>query len=233
VFDLQRVYGLEALLLSQVQVTSANMKNLLTIVVLGFALSLCNLSSKLKQATNSSDSPTSRSSSSSGGAVENANPTAAQTAALEGGQEVKWDSQGMTFTVPPKWTESSSETKMMVWRSPGSWDAASLIVNISPLPENFQTESSINAFYEGAQARAKNGEVDEVRWLVIDGVKGLQFREAKPEKEDDQRRLQWMGYRKYAGQVQLVNVMLATRGKDFARHQDAMYGVLYSAKMVH
>jgi hypothetical protein len=210
------------------------MKHLLTIVILGFALSLCNLSSKLKRATNtSSDSPSSSGSSSSGGAVENANPTAAQTAALAGGQDVKWDSQGITFTVPPKWSESTNETKMLVWRSPGSWDAASLIVNISPMAEDFQTESSINAFYDGAQARAKNGEVDEVKWLVIDGVKGLQFREAKPEKDDDQRRLQWMAYRKYAGQVQLVNVMLATRSKDFARHQDAMYGVLYSTKLVH
>jgi hypothetical protein len=209
------------------------MKNLLTIAVLGFALSLCNLSSRLKQATNSNDSPTSKGSTTSGGAVETANPTAAQTAALAGGQEVKWESQGLTFTVPPKWTEASNETKMLVWRSPGSFDAASLIVNISPMAADFPAEASINAFYDGAQTRAKNGEVDEVKWLVIDGVKGLQFREAKPEKEDDQRRLQWMAYRKYAGQLQLVNLMLATRGKDFARHQDAMYGVLYSTKIVH
>jgi len=212
------------------------MKHLPMIVVLGFAISLCNLSSKLKQATNSngsSDSPSSKASDGSGGAVENANPTAAQTAALAGGQEVKWDSQGMTFSLPPKWTEASNETKMFVWRSPGSWDAASLIVNISPMADDFPADSSIKAFYEGAQTRAKNGEVDEVKWLVIDGVRGLQFREAKPEKDDDQRRLQWMAYRKYAGQLQLVNLMLATRAKDFARHQDAMYGVLYSTKLVH
>src|SRR5262245_28536659 len=111
------------------------MKHLPVILLLGFAVSLCNLSSRLKQATsyNSSDSPTSKGSTTSGGAVETANPTAAQTAALAGGQEVKWDSQGMTFTVPPKWTEASNETKMLVWRSPGSFDAASLIVNISPM----------------------------------------------------------------------------------------------------
>jgi len=64
-------------------------------------------------------------------------------------------------------------------------------------------------------------------------VKGVQFREANPPKPDDHRRLQWIAYRKFGGQVQYVNIMLATDGKDFARHQDAMYGVLYSTKLVH
>ena len=101
------------------------------------------------------------------------------------------------------------------------------------MAEDFPTDISLNAFYESAKNRSKNGEVDEVKWLEIDGLKGLQFRESNPEKPDDQRRLQWMAYRKYAGQVQLVNLMLATQAKDFARHQDAMYGILYSTKVVH
>jgi hypothetical protein len=42
-----------------------------------------------------------------------------------------------------------------------------------------------------------------------------------------------MAYRKYTGQVQLVNVMLASEGKDFERHKDAMYGILYSMKIAH
>jgi len=209
------------------------MKHLLTIIVLGFALSVCNLSSKLKPSGNSNPSGGGGGTRSSSGPVEHAEPSAAQTAALADGHEVKWDQQGMSFTVPPKWSEATNETKMLVWRSPGSWDAASLIVNISPMAEDFPTDVSINAFYEGAKTRAKNGEVDEVKWLEIDGLKGLEFREANPEKPDDQRRLQWMAYRKYAGQVQLVNLMLATRAKDFAKHQDAMYGILYSTKLVH
>jgi len=69
--------------------------------------------------------------------------------------------------------------------------------------------------------------------LEIDGLKGVQFRESDPEKPDGIRRLQWLAYRKYAGQVQMVNVMLSTSGKDFLKHQDAMYGVLYSTKVAH
>jgi hypothetical protein len=32
--------------------------------------------------------------------------------------------------------------------------------------------------------------------------------------------------------VQLVNLLLASRGKDFSHHEDAMFGILYSTKIV-
>lgn len=209
------------------------MKNIPLLLVLGFALSLCNLSNKLKQATNSGDSGTSTADSSDtgGSAVERGEPTAAQRAALEGGQEIKWDQQGMSWTVPARWRESSKESKMFVWSAPGT--TTSLIVNISTMDESFPTEVSLKAFYDGAKTRAKNGEVDELKWVEIDGLKGVQFRESKPEQPDGIRRLQWLAYRKFAGQVQMVNLMLASQGKDFESSQDAMYGVLYSTKLVH
>jgi len=45
--------------------------------------------------------------------------------------------------------------------------------------------------------------------------------------------LQWIAFRKYLGQLQQINVMLSTDGKDFDRHKDAMYGILYSTKVEH
>jgi len=209
------------------------MKQIPVLLVLGFALSLCNLSDKLKTSTNSNTPGKSASSADNGGEVEHATPTAAQTEALAGGETVKWDQQGMSWTVPPKWTETTNESKMLVWRSPGGSEAANLIVNISAMDESFPTDISINAFYDGAKTRAKNGEVDEVKWLEIDGLKGVQFRESNPEQPDGIRRLQWMAYRKYAGQVQLVNLMLSSNGKGFPKHQDEMYGIMYSTKIVH
>lgn len=210
------------------------MKQIPVLLVLGFALSLCNLSNKLKpSSTSGGPGKTASGSSDSPAAGEPATPTAAQTAALAGGQTAKWDAQGMSWTVPPKWTETTNESKMLLWRSPGGFDAANLIVNISPMDESFPTDISIKAFYDQAKTRMKNGEVDEVKWLEIDGLTGVQFREANPEKPDGIRRLQWMAYRKYAGQVQLVNLMLSSSGKGFPQHQDAMYGVMYSTKIVH
>jgi hypothetical protein len=206
------------------------MKHILVLLLLGFALSLCNLSERLHGSSSNSNS--SSSSSSSSRSAERGQPTAAQTAALAGGQEVKWDRQGMSFTVPPKWTELENESKSFLWHSPGS-DAATLNVNISPMDESFPTDASIQAFYDGAKTRAKNGEVDELKWVEIDGLTGVQFREANPEKPDGIRRLQWLAYRKYLGQVQMINLMLSSEGKDFDRHKDAMYGILYSAKITH
>ncbi len=139
----------------------------------------------------------------------------------------------MSWTVPPKWMQADNDSKMLVWRSPGGADAANLIVNISTMDESFPTDISIKAFYDGAKTRSKNGEVDELKWLEIDGLKGVEFREANPEKPDGIRRLQWMAYRKYAGQVQFVNLMLSSSGSGFPKHQNAMYGVLYSTKIVH
>ena len=209
------------------------MKHILVLLLLGFALSLCNLSERFhKSNSNSGSSGSSGSSNSSSRSAEKGQPTAAQTAALAGGQEIKWERQGMSFTVPPKWTELENESKSFLWHSPGS-DAATLNVNISPMDDSFPTDVSIQAFYDGAKTRAKNGEVDELKWVEIDGLTGVQFREANPEKPDGIRRLQWLAYRKYLGQVQMVNLMLSSEGKDFDRHKDAMYGILYSTKITH
>jgi hypothetical protein len=158
-------------------------------------------------------------------------PTAAQTAAIAGGQTARWDQQEISWTVPQRWTKSEVSSQSFLWRSPGSADAASLIVSISPMAADFPTEISANAFYEQAQTRKNNGEVNEVRWLLLDGVKGVLFRESAPEDAESPQRLQWMGYRDYKGQKQLINIMLASRGKDFARHEDSMYGILYSTEM--
>jgi len=201
-------------------------------LVMVFALSLCNLAEKLhgkKSGTGSGS--TSSSSDGSSGTAEKGELTPAQAAAIANGQPAKWDRQGMSFTVPANWKEQSNESKSFLWSAPGT--EASLNVNISPMDESFPADVSIQAFYDQAKSRAKNGEVDEVKWVEIDGLKGVQFREANPEKPDDFRRLQWMAYRKFTGQLQLVNLMLASTGKNFIKHQDEMYGILYSTKITH
>jgi hypothetical protein len=207
------------------------MKTIPLLLVLGLALSLCNLTNKLKEVGSSGGASKSDPAATGGADVETPTPTAAQIAALAGGQNVSWDKQGMSWTLPPDWKETTNETKSLVWSAPGS--SANLIVSISPMDESFPTDISIQAFYDGAKTRAKNGEVDELKWVQIDGLKGVQFRESNPETPDGIRRLQWLAYRKYAGQVQMVNLMLASDGKDFPRQQDAMYGILYSTKITH
>ncbi len=207
------------------------MKNILLVLLIALALSLCNLSERFKKG--SSTAGPSGSTSAGGGVAERGQATAEQAAALAGGQEMKWERQGMSWTVPSKWTEEENESKSFMVRSPGGGDAASLIVSISPMPESFPADSAIQATYDQAKDRAKNGEVDEVKWVEIDGLKGVQYREANPEKPDDFRRLHWQAFRKYTGQLQGINLMLATNGKSFDEHKNAMYGILYSMKITH
>jgi hypothetical protein len=97
------------------------------------------------------------------------------------------------------------------------------------MPADFPSEVSLQGYYNGfKQDKQKYA---EVRWLKLGGLKGVMFRESAPENADSPQRLQWMGYREYKGQKQLVNIMLASRGKDFARHEDALYGILYSTRL--
>ena len=169
-----------------------------------------------------------RGSATSGDGAEAPNPTEAQRSAVAGGQTAAWSQQEINWTVPQRWTSQDASSTGFQWDSPGSWDAAHLIVTISPMPASFPAETGNNANYQQAQDRKANGQVNEVRWLLLDGIKGVMFREASPEDEDDPQRLQWIGYRNYKGQLQYVNIMLSSRGKDFSRHEDALYGILYS-----
>jgi len=147
------------------------MKLLPALLLLGFALSLCNLASKLHGEKSSSGSSSSSSSNNSSDiTAEHGTATPAQLAAIAGGQPAKWDRQGMSWTVPASWKETTNESKEFVWNSTKG-ELASLIVSISPMAEDFPVDASIKAEYEGARTRAKNGEVDEVKWVEIDGLK--------------------------------------------------------------
>jgi hypothetical protein len=209
------------------------MKNLIPLALLVFVVAACNLSSKLK--SNKNDEASTSSSSSNPTKVDNEPvekpaPTDAQIAALANGQDVKWDEQGISWTLPTAWKKQNVSVNNFNY-SLGT--EVFLIVSISPMPPDFPTEISLNAGHEGAKANAKNGQLDEVKWLELDGVRGTQFRESKPQMGSDLRRLQWLTYRKYAGQVQNVNVMLSGTADNFAKHQDELYAILYSTKLVH
>jgi hypothetical protein len=209
------------------------MKHLPLIVAMVFVLAACNLSSKLKN-TNSSNSYSSSSSSNpakvGNDPVEVPNPTAAQTAAIANGNEVKWDQQGLTWTLPANWKKQDVRNESLSYGGDGAF--LSVVVSVMPQMEKF-TDVSIKAMYEGAKTNQKIGKNDEVRWLQLDGVRGVGFRESKQEMAGDIRRLEWQAYRTYAGSTQLVTMILSTNSGDFPKHEDELYGIMYSTKIVH
>lgn len=166
---------------------------------------------------------------SGGTEAEAPSPTSEQQAAIAGGQTAEWEQQEISWTVPQKWKKFTSESQSFMWRSPGSWDAASLIVSVAPMSADFPADISLQSYYD--TFKRDKQKYAEVRWLKLGGAKGVIFREAAPESADAPQRLQWIGYRDYKGQKQYITIMLASQGKYFAQHEDTMYGVLYSTEM--
>jgi hypothetical protein len=210
------------------------MKHVPIIVAMVLVLAACNLSNKLK-GTNSSESNSSSTSSSGnptsigGEPVEKPAPTAAQIAALANGQEVKWDQQGITWTLPANWKKQDVRNESFSYGGNGAF----LTVNISTMGADFPTDVSIKAMHAGAKTEQKNGKYDEVKWLELGGVRGVEFRQSKQEMAGDIRRLEWQGYRTYAGQSQLITMILSTDDSAFPKHEDELYAILYSTKPVH
>jgi hypothetical protein len=117
----------------------------------------------------------------------------------------------------------------MNYQSP---DLAFLLSNISPMSDDFPVDISTKAYYDGQVTRMKNGEVKTVKYTEIDGLKGVEFVESSPEDKGDAQRHQWIAYRKYGGQVQMLNIMLSTKGSNFEKHAAEFQAILYSMGIV-
>ena len=204
------------------------MKKFLTLIAIVVVALACNLTSKLKSNSNSSSS--SSGTTVNGEPVEKANPTAAQSAAIANGQPVKWDQQGITLTLPRNWSKAEVRNEALTYDGGG----AHLSISISVMPQMEKlVDISSKAMYDAAKTQQKIGKYDEAKWLEIDGLRGVEFRESKQEMAGDIRRLEWQAYRTYAGNTQLVQMILSTNSGDFSKHDDELYGILYSTKLVH
>lgn len=207
------------------------MKSILSLGLLFFALAFCGLGERLKGLQGSSNSGTNSSSNSSkpttGPSAEKAKPTSDQQAIIDGGEEIKWADQGISWKVPKDWKKMDVKKESFNYSSP---DNAFLLVNISVMPDDFPMDISQKAYYDQALQQLKNGKYESVRMLDIDGITGVEFIEAAPEEKDGIRRHQWIAYRSYLGQKQQLNVMTSTSGTKFDKHKDDFAAIMYSMK---
>jgi hypothetical protein len=209
------------------------MKSILSLVLITFALTFCGLTDKLKQlsAGNGGGANTSSSntaSKTSSGSVEQPKPTAAQQAIMDGGTETTWDAQGISWRLPAGFKKMQVLKESFNYGSPAT---GFLIASISVMPDDFPSETSVDATYTSALEQLKQGKYESVRWLEIDGVKGVEWVEAMPEIKDGPRRHQWIAFRRYLGQNQQLNVMVSTDGDKFDKQRDAFAAVMYSMKI--
>lgn len=218
------------------------MKSLLTLGLISFALTFCGLGDRLKQLTGSTETNTNTASSNSGSnssanssspsstvSVEKPKLTAEQQTILDTGIEAKWDDQGISWRLPMGWSKMDVKKESFNYKSA---DNAFLLVNISVMPDSFPMDVSLKAYHDQALQQLKNGKYESVRMLEIDGIQGVEFTESPPEGKDDPRRHQWIAYRTYLGQKQMLNVMTSTKGSNFEKHKDDFPAILYSMKLV-
>ena len=206
------------------------MKKLFALFALVAVVMACNLVGKKGRNSNSSSSSSSGTSSVDGEPVEHANPTAAQSAAIANGQTVTWDQQGITWTLPANWSKNEVRNETLSYGGGGAF--LSVTVSVMPQMKDF-ADTSIKAMYEAAKTQKSIGKYDEVKWLELDGLRGVEFRESVQEEPGDIRRLEWQAYRTFAGSTQMITMILSTDSGKFAQHQDELYGILYSTKVTH
>ena len=207
------------------------MKLLLPFALLFFVLSFCGLTERLQDAvgdqTESSDTTTTESTDTSSGGDEDVK-AAELTSDLEAkldGDKATWEDQGIEFRLPKGWPKMSVSKTSFQYGSPAK---GFLIGTISSLGSNFPVDTSLEAYYNQAVQKAKDGDYEKVQYTMIDGVKGVEFVESMPEDKSDPRRFQWIGYRKYNDQTQMVNVMVSTKGSNFDANKETFNAILYS-----
>ena len=208
------------------------MRSLMTLGLLALAMTFCGLGERLKGITGGSSAPSNNSSNSSGmnkDGIKAEKPTlsTSQQSIQDASTEVKWDEQNISFKLPSGWPKMDVKKDSFNYGSPAN---GFLIASISVMPDSFPSDSSIKATYDSALEQLKQGNYDNVRWLEIDGVKGVEWTEALKEK-DGIRRHQWIAFRRYQGQNQQLNIMISTNGETFDKQKDTFAAIMYSMKI--
>lgn len=215
------------------------MKIIISLSIFFFALSFCNLAERFtgKSGSNTATNTTTTQSNTSGapdrtstgdGMSEKYTLTPEQENILKDGKEIKWDEQGMSWTLPAGWKKTTSSPTTFMCSSP---QGTFLIVSVSPMAADFPNDVSLKANYDGSVTRQKNGELEKLRYLELDGVRGIEFLETEYQGKTSPRRHQWIGFRQYAGQNQMLNVMLSTDGAKFDNNRQIFAAVMSSTKI--
>ena len=211
------------------------MRSILTLGLITFALTFCGLGERLKGLTGGGTSTGSNSTSSNAGsgsgdsspAAEKPTLTASQQSIQNASSEVNWAEQNISFKLPSGWPKMDVKKESFNYGSPAN---GFLIASISVMPDSFPADVSIKATYDSALEQLKQGNYENVRWLEIDGVKGVEWTEALKEK-DGIRRHQWIAFRRFQGQNQQLNVMVSTNGEKFDKQKDTFAAIMYSMKI--
>jgi len=207
------------------------MKSILSLGALMFALTFCGIGDRLKSLSGSGGTGSTNSSapaSAGAGSTEKPQLTPAQESIQASSSEVKWEQQAISWKLPAGWPKMEAMKESFNYGSPAN---GFLIASISVMASSFPSDISMDATYTSALEQLKQGKYETVRWMDIDGVRGVEWVEAMPEDKDGPRRHQWIAFRTYQGQNQQLNIMVSTKGSNFDKQRDTFAAIMYSMKI--
>jgi biopolymer transport protein ExbD len=149
-----------------------------------------------------------------------------------GEQTIKWEEQGMKFTLPAGWHKKAllgQGPEMFRFEGPGG---ATLSIWVRDNQEGVDVEEGLRKDYEFRLKRQQSGELDEVRYLELDGVKGLLSRYSERKADEREINLQWQAFRRYKGKLQFVSIGLWGSVNGPTERQRELSGILYSTKLI-
>lgn len=200
--------------------------------ILVLVFSFCGITERIQQQINESDGTVESTTKDDGdegsSGAETPELTSAQKEIQDASDEVEWPDQGITWKLPDGWNEMDVKKESFNYGSPAT---GFLIGSISVMGNDFPSDISLKATYDSSLNQLKNGKYESVRYLEIDGIKGVEWIEAMPEETDSPRRHQWIAFRNYQGQNQQLNIMLSTNGDKFGDRKDTFAAIMYSMKI--
>jgi hypothetical protein len=156
-----------------------------------------------------------------------------------GGRALTLAGQGINLTLPAGWRKDGDAEVgegEYRWLGPGG---AELSIAISPYRPEYGGRSVKEETEEFFKAHKEGGSQD-VRFLEIDGVRGVHFlvddevwklRGGNPHREF-YRFIQWSSQRTYKGRRQVITVSASAPVQSFRAQRDALYAILTSLKFL-
>lgn len=209
------------------------MKPLLFLGILIFSASSCvKIDSALKSdsTTKSLENSYEEAYSQTPSISNNAEPpklTAKQKKIIDRGKELDWKVNGLNWRIPQDSNKLLERDTILTYRSPSS---VTFVASVTPSQSYDKAVSIIKGHYEQALANEKNSLVEQVRYLEIDGIKGVEFIEKVPNNDGWQRH-HWIAYREFNKLPQVIAVMCGTKVAAFENNKDVCAATLYSMKV--
>ena len=154
--------------------------------------------------------------------------TAEQKEIIADGKELIWKENGLKWTIPESWNKLLERPDFLTYGLPSS---GTMFVSLTPAESLEQAESINKKHYDRQLENAGKGLVEQVRYLEIAGIKGVEFIEKVPTGEG-WRRYMWLAYREFNGKPQMIQVVCGFKEPGFEKNRAICASVLYSMEQL-